>query len=218
MKNALWTGLGLVLAFLLWTVLVRNVDVQPIGPMGSQVGFAAWNGWFHNLTGEHMALYVATDWLELLAIGICCAFGAMGVAQLVRRKSLRKVDADLLLLGGYYVVVIAAFLFFELFPINYRPVLIEGVLEASYPSSTTLLVLSVMPTLGFQVGRRCKAPLLRKGTWIFVGIYCFLIVLGRLISGVHWLTDILGAILLSAGLFQLYRYAVRWAEERHGVS
>lgn len=73
----------------------------------------------------------------------------MGATQLVRHRSLFAVDPDLLLLGVYYVLIAAAYLLFEAFPINYRPIPIDGVMEASYPSSTTLLVLSIMPTLAY---------------------------------------------------------------------
>lgn len=39
-------------------------------------------------------------------------------------------------------------------------------------------------------------------------------VIGRLVAGVHWLTDIVGAVLLSFGLYSIYRAAViRWCKE-----
>ena len=117
---------------------------------------------------------------------------------------------DILLLGVYYVLVIACYLIFEMIPVNYRPVLIEGRLEASYPSSTTLLVLSVMPTLMFQAYRRAVNPIIRKSAAVFVIAFSAFMVIGRLISGVHWATDIIGSILLSAGLFMLYRSAATY--------
>ena len=189
-KTSLWTGIWFLLAFLLWTALIRYIDVQAAGPSGTTVGFAAFNLWFHHLTGVHMTVYTITDWLGLVPIGICLCFGVIGVIQAVGRRSLLRVDPDIILLGLYYILVILAYLTFEMVPINYRPVLINGVLEASYPSSTTLLVLSVMPTLKLQIDR------------------------GRLIAGVHWATDIISAVFLSRGLFLLYRYAVDAADRR----
>ncbi len=119
---------------------------------------------------------------------------------------------DTIILGVYYVIVIACYLIFEMIPINYRPVLIEGRLEASYPSSTTLLVLSVMPTLSFQMDRRAVSPLIRKAAMVFAIAFSAFMVIGRLISGVHWATDIVASILLSAGLFMLYRSAVMYTD------
>ncbi len=207
-------GACLLLAFVLWTVLIQCVDVQAAGPEGSSVGFASVNTWFHQLTGEHMGLYNITDWLGLVPIVVCLCFGALGLWQLIKRKSLKKVDADILLLGGYYIIVICCYLLFEMVPVNYRPVLIEGVLEASYPSSTTLLVLSVMPTLIFQVNRRAADETVKKITALLTILFSAFMVIGRLISGVHWLTDILGAVLLSAGLYLLYRACVLWADQK----
>jgi len=95
------------------------------------------------------------------------------------------------------------------FPVNFRPIFIEGELEASYPSSTTLLVLSVMPTLIFQADRRCKKKGLKQAVRILTIVFSAFMVIGRLVCGVHWLTDILGGLVLSMGLFLLYKAAVR---------
>ena len=220
-KKHLWTGLGLLLTFALWTLLIRCVDLQATGPNGTRIGFAALNVWFHRLTGVHMTLYTITDWLGLVPIAVCLGFGVLGLVQLLRRKSVRLVDPDILLLGGYYVLVIAAYLIFEMLPINYRPILIEGRLEASYPSSTTLLVLSVMPTLKLQIDRRSNRPSVKTLTDAFAVLFSAFMVVGRLISGVHWATDIIGAAFLSFGLFYIYRFCVetldRRGENNHGI-
>jgi len=204
-KQLLRVGFLMIMLFILWTGLVQTVDVQPIGPKGTEIGFAALNGWVHELTGVHTAIYTLTDWLGLIPVFVCMGFGLVGFLQMVRRKSLLKVDRDLLLLGVYYLIVLFAYLFFEVFPINYRPILIGGRLEASYPSSTTLLVLSVMPTFAFQISRRLKKEMIRKLAKFFTIGFSAFMVIGRLISGVHWITDILGGILLSMGLFCIYR-------------
>ena len=215
-KCCLWTGISLLTAFLLWTLLITRVDVQAIGPKGTVVGFATFNLWFHNLTGVHMTLYTITDWLGLVPIVVCLCFAALGAVQLVKRRSLFKVDRDIILLGVYYILVIFCYLFFEMVPINYRPILINGVLEASYPSSTTLLVLSVMPTLKFQIDRRIDKPFARNVTTVFVIAFSMFMVIGRLIAGVHWATDIIGAVLLSFGLFLLYQYFAQLTDLHEG--
>ena len=207
-------GILLLVVFAVWTFLIQSVDVQPIGPNGSSVGFAALNGWFHQLTGVHWMLYTLTDWLGLVPICVCLIFAGAGFVQLVQRKSLFKVDLDIIMLGAYYVLVIFGYLLFEMVPINYRPVLIEGFLEASYPSSTTLLVLSVMPTLYFQAQRRLTSNALRQAIRIFSVLFSAFMVIGRLVSGVHWLTDIIGAVLLSSGIFLIYKASVNFLCKR----
>ena len=212
-KRNLLAGSGLIGAFALWTVLIQCVDVQAVGQNGTKIGFADLNVWFHQLTGVHMTLYTITDWLGLIPIFICLCFGVMGLMQLIKRRSILKVDLDILLLGVYYVLVIACYLIFEMIPVGYRPVLIEGRLEASYPSSTTLLVLSVMPTLWFQANRRVSNVMRRKAVAVFAVIFSAFMVIGRLISGVHWATDIIGSVLLSAGLYMLYRSAILYTDK-----
>ena len=204
-KKLLILGIALLVMFAIWTWLVQCVDVQPAGPGGTEIGFATFNCWFHSITGVHMAIYTITDWSGLVPILVCMAFGGMGLAQLIKRKSLFKVDRDLIFLGIYYVAVIFGYLIFEMIPINYRPILIDGMLEASYPSSTTLLVLSVMPTLIFQVNRRSANPVLKEIVRGLTVLFSAFMVIGRLIAGVHWFTDIVGAGILSTGLYCLYK-------------
>lgn len=213
-NKELLSGIVLLTTFALWTILIRFIDVQNVGPNGTAVGFAALNVWFHRMTGVHMLIYTITDWLGLVPIIICMCFGVLGLVQLIHRRSLLKVDSDILLLGAYYVVVILGYLLFEMVPINYRPILIGGNLEASYPSSTTLLVMSVMPTLKYQSDRRIVKLVTRKAITAFVFAFSAFMVIGRLISGVHWATDIVGSVFLSTGLYLIYRFMAEYCGQK----
>lgn len=202
----------LMVAFALWTIAVGSIDVQPIGPRHSEVGFATMNGWFHRLIGMRMQLYVITDWLGLVPIGFALGFAALGFVQLVKRKSILKVDNSILILGGYYILVIVVYVFFEIHIVNYRPVLVEGYLEASYPSSTTMLVTTVMPTAMMQLSERVKNSRFRYALKLLINSFMVFMVIGRFVSGVHWISDIIGGLLLSAGLVMLY-YSVMKSKE-----
>ena len=164
----------------------------------------------HDLTGVHMTLYTITDWLGLIPLIFVMGFGILGLVQWIKRKHLLKVDYTILVLGGFYILVMAAFLFFEIFVVNYRPVLIDGILEASYPSSTTMLVMCVMPTAIMQFQTRIKNDILKRCIVSAMTAFIVFMVIGRLVSGVHWFTDIIGGALLSAGLVMLYRAIVHW--------
>ena len=194
----------LLTVFVLWTIAISYFDVQAIGPESSSVGFAALNGFFHSLTGVHMLIYTITDWLGLVPLCFVLGFGILGLVQMITRRSLLKVDYNILVLGGFYVIVMAAYLFFEVFVINYRPVLIEGYLEVSYPSSTTMLVMCVMPTAIMQFRERIGNSKLRNSIVCVIIAFTAFMVIGRLLSGVHWITDIIGGALLSTGLVMLY--------------
>lgn len=204
MKKKLFVGAGFLGAFVLWTVLVSLVDIRPIGPNGSRVGFAALNGFVHWLTGVNLLLYTVTDWLGLVPIAVAFGFAVLGLVQWIKRKRLWKVDGSLLVLGGFYIVVMAAYIFFEAVVINYRPVLIDGYLGASYPSSTTMLVMCVMPTAMLQLRPRIKNRVFRRCVMIAIAAFTAFLVIGRLMSGVHWLTDIIAGALLSTGLVMVY--------------
>ena len=205
-KNSFLIAVGMLVAFVLWTVAVRFVDVKVIGPNNSSVGFATVNLLFHKLTGVNFTLYTITDWLGLVPVFVCFGFGLLGLIQLMKRKHLLKVDYSILVLGGFYIAVIIAYLFFEECVINYRPVLFDGYLEASYPSSTTLLVLCVMPTAIMQFNTRIKNAIIRWCVVILITVFVAFVVIGRLVSGVHWLTDIIGGALLSSGLVMMYHF------------
>ena len=195
----------MLFAFFLWTVTVQFIDVQAIGPQGSSVGFATLNGFVHNLTGVHMSLYAITDWLGLVPLTFVMGFALLGLVQWIKRKHLLRVDYNILALGGFYIVVMVAYVFFEVFVVNYRPVLIGGILEASYPSSTTMLVMCVMPTAVMQFNARIKNNILKRFVASAITAFVVFMVIGRLLSGVHWFTDIIGGALLSTGLVLLYR-------------
>ena len=204
-RNTLFSiGAAFIAAFVIWTLLLCAVDVRAIGPRSSSVGFGTLNQFFHELTGVNMTLYVITDWLGLVPIAFALGFAILGLCQLISRKSIFKVDLSILALGVFYIAVISVFIFFENAVINYRPTLIDGYLEASYPSSTTLLVTCVMPTAMIQLGERIKHKRLRTAILFAIAVFIAFMVIGRLLSGVHWLTDIIGGVLVSVGLVSIY--------------
>ena len=206
-RRLFFLGASLLAAFVLWTVLVCFVDVQAIGPEGSSVGFATLNGCVHDFTGVNMSLYVITDWLGLIPIGVAFGFAVLGLVQWIKRKSILKVDRSILVLGGFYIVVMAVYVLFEMVVINYRPTLIDGYLEASYPSSTTMLVMCVMPTALIQLRARIKNKVFSRCVMIAIAVFIVFMIIGRLVSGVHWISDIIGGALVSAAIVLMY-YAI----------
>lgn len=203
-RKKIYIAAGLLAAFVLWTAALCFVDVQPVGPEGSYVGFATINRYFHRLTGVHMGLYTITDWLGLVPVAFMFGFATLGLVQWIKRRRFLAVDRSLLVLGGFYLVVMAAYVLFETVVVNYRPVLIAGFLEVSYPSSTTLLVMCVMPTARRQLRDRIKSIVFRRVVEVVITGFAVFMVIGRLLSGVHWLTDIAGGALLSGSLVFAY--------------
>ena len=203
-KRKIFVAALLLVAFVLWTVIVSLADVRQIGPHGSRVGLATVNAWIHRAVGVNMALYTVTDWLGLVPVFVMLGFAVLGLLQWIKRKNILRVDFDILLLGAFYIVVFGFYVLFEYFAINYRPVLIDGYLEASYPSSTTMLVTCVMPTAAMQLDSRIKNRAVKSCALTLCYAFSVFMIIGRFISGVHWLSDIIGGLLLSASLVTAY--------------
>lgn len=198
-KAGLLVGLAVI-----FTILTKLIDVQTIGPQGSAVGFAAINEFVHNFFGVHMLWYHITDWLGLIPVFTAFIFAVVGLVQLIRRRSLLKVDKSILILGGFYILVIAVYLFFESCIINYRPILMNGFLEASYPSSHTLMTICLMLAAVTECSLQIKSQKCMAVIKVLSYAVIAVTIIGRLISGVHWFTDIVGGILISAALLMLY--------------
>ena len=162
-----------------------------------------------------MIWYEITDYLGIAAICIAFAFAVTGAIQLFKRKSFLKVDYRILLLGAVYIVVIALYLLFEYVTVNYRPILMNGKLEPSYPSSHTMIVVSISTTGIIALKEmRPKGDMFAKVLKIFMVTLSVITVAGRFISGVHWFTDIAGGLILSATIFLFYLSFISLVSER----
>ncbi len=195
--------------FLMLTWMVLHVDVKPIGPEGSVIGLSTWNLYVFEKIGVYLIWYTITDWLGLIPILIAFGFAVLGFVQIIQRRSLIRVDKDILVLGFYFVLVISTYLFFEMFIINYRPIIIMESLEASFPSSHTMIVLCIMGASIEQFWKRIRHPYLRWSVCILSGVIIAVTIIGRLLSGVHWITDIIAGILLGAAFISLYISVVK---------
>ena len=205
-RCSLYVSIGFLSAFILWTILLCFVNLEPIGPNGSKVGFSNLNYAIKELIGERLALYIVTDWLGIVPLLIAFGFALLGVYQWVKRKSILKVDKDILLLGVFYAILFGTYVLFECVVINYRPILINGRLESSYPSSTTMLATCVIPTCIMQLNKRMKHCFLKRVLITTLVVFVGFIVIGRLVSGVHWFTDIVGGLLYIIGLVAFYYF------------
>ena len=180
--------------------------------MDSCVAYAGVNKAVHGFFGVNWLLYTLTDWAGVIAIAVAMGFAALGLAQWIRRRRRCRVDGGRLLLGAFYIFVFGAYAFFEMKVVNRRPILIGGILEASYPSSTTMLAMCVMPAAMLQFRRLIKRLWLMKAVNILCGAFTAFMVVGRLLCGAHWLTDILGGAMFSLSAVLIYRAALKCLE------
>lgn len=205
-KKHFYIALISLIIFIVYTILVKNVDTDNVGPNDSIVGFSHINNFFHNITSTNFLLYEVTDWAGIVPIIIGFIYGFVGLIQWIKRKNIFKVDSNILSLGIFYLMTLGVYIFFEYVVINRRPVLISGYLEASYPSSTTMLVLCFMITSINQTNKYCIKTQNRVILKIIQALFIIFMVIGRILSGVHWLTDIVGGIIISISLINIYLF------------
>lgn len=186
-----------------FTFLVKTMDVAPVGVNNSEIGFSTLNKFMFDTIGTNDAWYTITDILGLIALLGAATYAVIGVLQLIKRKSLFKVDKEIVLLGVFFFITIIVYVLFEKLAINYRPVLVEGILEASYPSSHTLLIICLCGSI--VIVNKClfKQDIFKYINIFLIGILCITVV-GRLLSGVHWFTDIIGGILIASTLLMTF--------------
>lgn len=203
-RNRLIVTVILFALFVVFTVLVKTVDVRDIGPEGSFVGFATINEIAAVDLGTSDFWYKVTEAMGVFAIAIGLCFACLGLLQLIKGKSLKAVDKDIYVLGGFYVLLAVVYAMFEKIVVNYRPVLEDGELAASYPSSHTVLIVGIMLTTLLQLSNRLEGKRICRPACIMCGIFAAVAVVGRMLSGVHWLTDIVGGVILALALVALY--------------
>ena len=218
-KIYLSTAVILLGLFFLFTAIVITVDVKPIGPNDSEVGLATVNGAFAQILGSTESYnelwYDISELVGLIPLAMTGCFAILGLCQAIKRKSLLKIDSHLFVLAAFYVALLSAYVAFEIIEINFRPVLIDGVLEASYPSSHTMLSIGICTTAIFELHELIKSKkALLIAADVFCGAIALVVLLGRLLSGVHWLTDIIAGIILVSALICFYRFGVLFVQNK----
>jgi len=193
----------LITLSILFTLLVKVVDVQQIGVEGTSIGFATINQFVFKTSKENELWYNITEILGLVALATVAIYGLIGLTQVIKRKSLLKVDKEIIALGIFYVVVIGIYILFEKVIVNYRPVLIDGIKEASYPSSHTLMTICLCIS-AVIINKKLFNNKITKYANLLLLVIMSTTVIGRLLSGVHWFTDIIGGILISTALLTTF--------------
>lgn len=202
----MYTGIICLVLSITFIFAVTALDVQAIGPNGTSVGFAGINGAVAQAIGSNMIWYKITQLLGYLAIVIFAFYAVCGIVQIIKRKSLFKVDQDLLVMAYMFIVLFLLYILFDKIAINYRPMLMPGEtnLEASFPSSHTMLALCVFGTTWLFFKRRLGQGKAYNIIRIMMIVLMVVTIVGRLLSGAHWFTDIIGGILISGTLVSFY--------------
>ncbi len=206
MKKRFIAAAVFAILFLLLIYAVRYVDTAAIGPANTVIGLSRLNQLVHDLTDVNWQWYEITEYIGYGVLAIAALFVLAGLIQLIRGRSFLNVDRELYILACLYIVTAGLYVFFEYFIINYRPVLMPGetLPEASFPSSHTMLAIVILGSTFRLLKKYVRPAALRVLLRLICAAGIIAAVGGRLYSGVHWSTDILGGILLSIVLLCLF--------------
>ena len=214
-KNIIVCLVLLVIAAL-YTIAVKTIDVDTyvVGGNDIKIGFASINKGIVDFIGENNTFYKISEVLGYLCLGLVGIYGIVGLYQLIKRKSLFKVDKEILGLGGFYIVVLGVYFLFDKIVINYRPVLEDGELAASFPSSHTVLAICVCVSAIWINRKLFKSDMTKIANYL-LALLLFLTVLFRFISGVHWFTDIVGGVIYSCALLMIFKSVLDLLEKKN---
>ena len=195
----------LLAAFIALTICLLFVDVRAAGESGAEVGFATINQKVWQAIGQSAAALTVSEVCGLCMIAAVGAFGITGLVQVIRRKGFLRADKELYVMAGGLVLLAAAYVFFEIFVVNCRPVLDGGELAASYPSSHAMLATAVAGMgMAYLHSRQRKGVLINVLIGLLNGVSVATVAC-RLLGGVHWLSDIVGGVLLGMVIVYAYR-------------
>lgn len=211
-KRNLIISILLLISSIIFIVLLKNIDIKCDAVNNSCIGFATLNQFIFNKIGVNMVWYIITDCLGIIPILISMVYAFIGLKQLIKRKSIRKVDKEIIILGMFYIVVISTYILFEKYIVNYRPILMDNYLEASFPSSHTLMTIYLCGS-SIIINKKLFKNTFTKIVNVISLFIIIITIIGRLISGVHWFTDIVGGMLISSFLLMLF-YSIVSTKER----
>ena len=213
-KNTYFNALILFCAYIFFTITAMRFDRLSIGPNESIVGFSTVNLFFKNLLGYNPLFYKISSILGYGIILITVMFFVYTIFDIIKNKSLSKIDRSLFFLMVYYFLLVIVYIIFDkVVVINYRPVILKTTLEPSYPSTHTFLAIAIMSAANTQFRLKIKDVDLCSKVNIIFTIYTFAVVFSRFLSGVHWFSDIIGGILLGAAFGILYKAIVLFSSK-----
>lgn len=217
-KGLCITIVSLVL-FNILMILLCFVNVKEVEPFG-KIGLYGFNNTYRH--DYNKTLDIISDVLLYLSIAAFVAAVVYFAYGLIKNK-FKKVDYRLLVYFIITVCVVITYLIFDhVVKLNNRPNIIDGELEGSFPSTHVLMatyLLLPLTTLFFKEGREKDTKKIDLDTIVttiaFVIIGAMFVL--RLWSGMHWMTDCIGGVLLGVFYFGFYYFITSFIKEKKSL-
>lgn len=192
----------MIVLAVLFTVAVDKIDLALV--WGKEIGFSKMNLAVHEMLGTSETFDLISDLVMVFSALVLGGMVFIGTYQIITGKGLKKVDRELILSGVVLVLTALVYVFFENVIINFRPVLEDGLLEASYPSTHVLLSVVVNILAIDYIRTKIENKKLRIVAISSIATFCVIGIVTRILCGMHWITDIVGALLISGALVMIY--------------
>lgn len=197
----LFMGLYIVLL-----VMLYSVDVTFEGVNGSRIGLSGINIPIRDAIGTNMIFYNISKYVGALGIALVGVLAVWFLVRIIREKSLKALTRKEYELGVLYLLTCVLYVVFSKIVINYRPIIKwdeEGP-ESSFPSTHAMIAVVIFGSFCCIAGNYIKNEKLCKLIRILCVILAVLVIVGRMLSGVHWFTDIVGGVLVALSLVFAY--------------
>ena len=185
----------------------------PIGDLGS-INLRALNNGFRGLFGYEQggyfrSLYLITEGLGVVSILACLFWTGMGIKDLIKYRDINDVDKSIFATWLLYVLALIVWRVTLKISVSYAPVSVhpKSALVVSFPCGNTFLIIISMCSSIYLIGYFLEE---KKKLVLALRVACIAIlalgIIFRTVSGVNWLTDILGAIGFAVPAVVLYSF------------
>ena len=148
-----------------------------------------------------------TNIILISAIITLGVFVVLGLCQWISRKSLKKVDKQLLFMPVPLALMAATYLIFDKFwVLNTRP---NGSGEPSFPSTHTMVVATIFFLAMLALPKYIKNKAARAILSVIMLAFIALVCVGRVLANMHWISDIVGGVLFAMIFAEIYYLCIK---------
>lgn len=154
----------------------------------------------------------ATDIILIANIASLAVFAIFGLCQWIKRKSIKKVDKELIFMLVPLILMAIVYFVFDKFLIwNTRP---DGSGEPSFPSTHVMVVATIFLLIALVLPRYIKSKAACALLDLMMLIFIVLTCVGRVLANKHWTSDVIGALIFSVIFALIYYLIAIWRRKK----
>ncbi len=148
-----------------------------------------------------------TNIILISSFAVLAIFVILAICQWISRKSLKKVDKELLWFPLPLALVAATYVVFDKFLVlNTRP---DGSGEPSFPSTHVMVATTIFLLAAIVLPKYIKSKVACAVLYVFMLAFIALVSAGRVLANKHWLSDVLGALGFAIVFALIYYLIIR---------